>query len=124
MERSPLSDVQWQTKGKAMRIKSSILWTACFALAAGPVFAQTAPGAPGSSQTIPVKEAAPPVRSGSDVTTGRSLSQKLDASGGVIKPPPGVDPEISKPAPDPNPNSMPVIKPPGTLGGPPGPEAK
>ena len=32
---------------------------------------------------------------------------KLDASGGVIKPPPGVDPEIVKPAPVPEPNSTP-----------------
>jgi len=126
MERSPLSDVQIQMKGKAMHLKSSILWAACFALAAGPVAAQTAPGAPGSSQTIPEKEAAPspPAHTGSGVTTGRSLSQKLDASDGVINPPRGIDPGIKKPAPDPNPNATPVIRPPGTPGGPPGPEAK
>jgi hypothetical protein len=109
-----------------MHVKSSILLATCFALAGGAVFAQTAPGAPGSNQTIPEKEAAPspPTRSDSEVTSGRSLSQKLDASGGVIKPPSDVDPGISKPAPDPNPNSTPVIKPPGTPGGPPGAEAK
>ena len=47
-------------------------------------------------------------------TTGSTLSEKLEKSDGVIKPPSGVDPEIKTIAPDPNPNSMPVIKPPGT----------
>jgi hypothetical protein len=50
----------------------------------------------------------------------KNLSDKLDASGGMIKPPPGVDPEIVKPAPVPEPNSTPVIPPPGVPGGPPG----
>jgi hypothetical protein len=101
-----------------MHVKSPALWTVWLALAAGPVLAQTAPGAPGSNQAIPEKEAPPLTQTqpDSDVKSGRSLSQKLDASGGVSKPPSGVDPEISKPAPDPNPNSTPVIKP--------GPEAK
>lgn len=109
-----------------MNAKNAVLWAACLALTAGPAIAQTAPGAPGSNQAIPEKQAPPlqntPPESG--LKTGRSLSQQLDASGGVIKPPSGVDPEMTKPAPDPNPNSTPVIKPPGTLGGPPGPEAK
>ena len=39
----------------------------------------------------------------------------------MIKPPPGVDPQIVKPAPVPEPNSTPVIPPPGVPGGPPGP---
>lgn len=47
-------------------------------------------------------------------TGGRTLSDKLERSDGVIKPPAGVDPEIKTIAPEPNPNSMPVIKPPGT----------
>ncbi|PNE11619.1 MAG: hypothetical protein CR217_08035 [Beijerinckiaceae bacterium] len=54
----------------------------------------------------------------------KNLSHKLDASGGIIKPPPGVDPQIVKPAPVPEPNSTPVIPPPGMPGGPPGPEPK
>jgi hypothetical protein len=107
-----------------MHLKSSILWVTCFALAAVPALAQTAPGAPGSNETIPEKQAAPSPPMRSDVKSGRSLSQKLDASGGVIKPPSDVDPGITKSAPDPNPNSTPVIRPPGTPGGPPGPEAK
>lgn len=46
-----------------------------------------------------------------------SLSEKLDRSEGVIKPPAGVDPDIQKPAPAPNPSLMPVIPPPGEPGG-------
>ena len=51
------------------------------------VSAQTAPGGPAGNRAIP----------------------ELDASGGVIKPHPGVDPEIVKPAPVPEPNSTPVV---------------
>ncbi|GAB6842027.1 hypothetical protein [Methylorubrum rhodinum] len=46
-------------------------------------------------------------------TTGSTLSDKLEKSDGVIKPPAGIDPEIKTIAPDPSPNSTPVIKPPG-----------
>ncbi|GAA0252385.1 hypothetical protein LNAOJCKE_2958 [Methylorubrum aminovorans] len=45
--------------------------------------------------------------------SGASLSEKLEKSDGVIKPPAGVDPEIKTIAPEPTPNSTPVIKPPG-----------
>ncbi len=105
-----------------MRMKP-FLWIAALSLAAAPALAQTAPGAPGTNQVIPEKEAPVDSQKG-DVQSGRSLSQKLDSSGGVIAPPPGVDPAMDKPAPVPNPNSTPVIHPPGTPGGPPGPEAK
>jgi hypothetical protein len=94
--------------------------------------AQTAPGDPAGNQTIPEKDLSRPDESrpgraqgGSAVDNReKNLSDKLDASGGVIKPPPGVDPEIVKPAPVPEPNSTPVIPPPGVPGGPPGPEPK
>ncbi|WP_422236694.1 hypothetical protein [Methylorubrum rhodinum] len=46
-------------------------------------------------------------------TTGSTLSDKLEKSDGVIKPPADIDPEIKTIAPDPSPNSTPVIKPPG-----------
>jgi hypothetical protein len=46
------------------------------------------------------------VQGGSGVNDhDKNLSDKLDASGGVIKPPPDVDPEIVKPAPVPGPLS-------------------
>jgi hypothetical protein len=51
-------------------------------------------------------------------STGESLSEKLDKSGGVIQPPAGVDPQINLPAKDPGVgSSMPVIRPPGSPGG-------
>jgi hypothetical protein len=53
-----------------------------------------------------------------------SLSKKLSQSNGVIHPNADVDPGIDKKAPVPDPNSTPVIKPPGTPGGPPGPQPK
>jgi len=95
-------------------------------LMAGAALAQTAPGAPGSKDVIPEKQA-PPIsqpNSDQDLKTGRSLSQKLDESNGVIKPGGDVDPGINKAAPVPDPNSTPVIKPPGTPGGMPGAQPK
>jgi hypothetical protein len=94
--------------------------------------AQTAPGDPAGNQTIPEKDLSLPETARPQGTQGESvddthkknLSDKLDATGGVIKPAPGVDPEIVKPAPVPQPNSTPVIPPPGMPGGPPGPEPK
>ena len=52
-----------------------------------------------------------------DVTGKGTLSDKLSDTNGVIHPTTNVDPKINKPAPVPNPNSMPVIPPPGTPGG-------
>ena len=101
-----------------------------FGLLLQPVFAQTAPGDPAGSQTIPEKDQSRPQdipRGEKDgVGSGRSgsLSNKLNASDGVIKPTPGIDPGIVKPAPVPNPHSTPVIPPPGAPGGLPGPEPK
>jgi hypothetical protein len=48
-------------------------------------------------------------------TVGRHGREKLDKSGGVIKPAEGVDPQIVQPAPVPDPKSTPVIPPAGTL---------
>lgn len=49
--------------------------------------------------------------------SGETLSERLDRSGGVIKPPPTLDPEIRVPAKEPNAGTMPVIPPPGSPGG-------
>ncbi len=88
--------------------KVALFSAAAMTLAAPCALAQTAPGAPGTSQVIPEKQGEP-------LNSGRSesLSDKLDSSGGVIKPKPGVDPGIVKPAPVPEPNSTPVIPPSG-----------
>ena len=113
----------------AMRKETPLVLAAAMGLSGGAAFAQSAPGAAGSNQVIPEKDQALPGADGNGgvpLTSGRSesLGDKLNASGGVIKPKPGVDPGIVKAAPVPDPNSMPVIPPPGTPGGPPGPEAK
>ena len=52
-----------------------------------------------------------------DGGNGQSLSSKLNKSDGVITPKADVDPGIHKPAPDPRPNSMPVLPPSATGGG-------
>jgi hypothetical protein len=71
------------------------------------------PQQPDPRNTIPEKiEPAP-----RDGNAQKSLSDELDATGGVIRPPSGVDPEIQAPAPEPNPGTMPVIPPPGSPGG-------
>ena len=68
----------------------------------------------------PPREAAPadPDRTGtaSPGGSGGSLSEQLSRSGGVIRPPAGVDPGMAKPPPDIG-SPMPVIPPPGTPGG-------
>jgi hypothetical protein len=87
------------------------------ALLAGSSFAamaQTAPGAPGTDQVIPEKDRTRPT---DQPGSSQTLSDKLDKSGGVIKPTTDVDPGINKAAPVPNPNSTPVIPPPGSPGG-------
>lgn len=45
-----------------------------------------------------------------------SLTDKLDKSEGVLKPPPDIDPQIAKPPPK-TPAPTPVIPPPGEPGG-------
>jgi hypothetical protein len=54
---------------------------------------------------------------GTQTTPGDNLSDKLDKSGGVIKPGGNIDPKIQVAPPDPGPTSTPVIPPPGTPGG-------
>jgi hypothetical protein len=115
-----------------MKAVLPLFFTGLLGLGAAGAAAQTAPGDPAGNQTIPEKDLSRPDASRRGRVQGgsvaddheKNLSDKLDASGGVIKPPPGVDPEIVKPAPVPEPNSTPVIPPPGVPGGPPGPEPK
>ena len=91
---------------------ATLFLAAVLAGMAAPALAQTTPGAPGTDQFIPEKD-----RSRPQDLPGNSqqrLSDKLDKSGGVIKPPADVEPKMPTPAPVPNPNSTPVITPPGT----------
>jgi hypothetical protein len=70
------------------------------------------PNMPSAQNTVPEK--IDPKATGS---TGGTLSDKLERTDGVIKPPSGVDPGITSPAPVPNPGTTPVIPPPGSPGG-------
>jgi hypothetical protein len=47
----------------------------------------------------------------------QTLSEKLDRTDGVIRPPTDIAPDMSVPAPDPNPGTTRVIPPPGAPGG-------
>jgi hypothetical protein len=47
----------------------------------------------------------------------QSLSDKLESTGGVIRPPSEIAPDMTVPAPAPNPGTTPVIPPPGSPGG-------
>jgi hypothetical protein len=94
---------------------ATLFLAAVLAGMAAPALAQTTPGATGTDQVIPEKDRSRP----QDLpgNSQQSLSDKLDKSGGVIKPPADVDPKMATPAPVPNPNSTPVIPPPGSPGG-------
>jgi len=114
-----------------MKADFSLMLSAALVIAAAPVSAQLAPGAPGTNQTIPEKDRSRPQEMPRDrapaqedgVVTGRSSSEQRDAEDGVIRPPKGVDPGIVAPTPETK-SPMPVIPPPGTPGGPPGPQPK
>ncbi|HZH11286.1 MAG TPA: hypothetical protein VEZ24_13055 [Microvirga sp.] len=91
------------------------------ALAQNPgVLNQQAPNMPPLQQMPPEKvepngiQSQDPPSTGS---TGSSLSEKLQQSDGVIRPPATGTPDITVPAPVPNPGTTPVIPPPGSPGG-------
>jgi hypothetical protein len=112
-----------------MKAALLLVLTPLLGLGSGGAVAQISPGDPAGNQTIPKKDLSRPAEGGTQNENAtsdgnQSLSDKLDKSGGVIKPAEGVDPKIVQPAPVPNPNSTPVIPPAGTTGGPPGPEPK
>ncbi|WP_457795784.1 hypothetical protein [Methylocystis sp. S23] len=62
----------------------------------------------------------PPESQGGETKSDETLSEKLDRQKGVLEPKPGIDAPIEKPPPAPDPDSMPVIRPPRK----PGTEAK
>jgi len=49
--------------------------------------------------------------------SGKPLGDTLAQSGGVLCPPPGIDPQMHAPAPNSDHGAMPVIPPPGSPGG-------
>ncbi len=87
------------------------------ALGQTPIQPQQPPNMPSPQSTIPEK--IEPQEPGTTGSTGPAptLSERLDATDGVIRPPADVSPDITAPAPVPDPGTTPVIRPPGTLGG-------
>jgi NAD+ diphosphatase len=94
----------------------------CLAGSAEPVPAQTSATPPlRSAPASPDQSATEQGQSGS---SSEPLSQKLDRSSGVIRPPAHVDPGLTQPAPSVGSKSTPVIPPPGTSGTSPGVDPK
>ena len=83
-------------------------------LLAGSAVAQTQPRDPNmpNPNSVPAEKMAPDT--GTTCTTGETLSEKLNRTEGVIKPPASATPDMTVPAPVPNPGTTPVIPPPGT----------
>ena len=107
--------VQVMIRHSAFAVLTACLLTACLLTAAAQ--AQT-PKPPSTSPQVPPSAEAP--RSGSDTapsTTPPATSEQLSRSGGVIKPPENVDPKMQAPTPNPGPQSMPIVPPPGAPGG-------
>ena len=101
--------------------RTAILSTAALLLSCFVASAQTAPGAPGTNQVVPEKQA-PPLNATPTLPPGDNLSDKLNKTGGVITAPAVGDSEMtSRP---PAVGTMPVIKPPGSPGGPSGADPK
>jgi hypothetical protein len=113
-----------------MRVPSALI--ACALLAVPAASLAQAPAKPPASDTQPSAPTGKPVGNdpcaegrasvgaGNEVVApnakkDQTLSDHLAQSGGVICPPPAVDPAIK--APTPETGNMPVIKPPGTPGG-------
>ena len=86
--------------------------------AAASAFAQGTPTQP-SAPNMPAPQTTVPEKVAPDATgtTGGTLSDKLERSGGVITPQADVDPGMAARAPVPNPGTTPVITPPGSPGG-------
>ena len=118
-----------------MRIMTVLAVPICALMAATPlsVLAQAAPApatpqaptAPPNSdrsvtkcaptQVAPIEGSVQPSSPKSEA--GKPLGDTLAQSDGVLCPPPGVDPEMHAPTPNPPNGSMPVIPPPGGPGG-------
>jgi hypothetical protein len=91
-------------------------------LLAGPAMAQTPPEPappPGMPEmTDPPAESTPPPETKTDKGgPEKPLSEELKQNEGVLEPPRDMDSKIQRPAPVPDPNTTPVIPPPGSPGG-------
>ena len=87
------------------------------AIAQTPIRPPQAPNMPPTDQVIPEKMKPEEPSVTGTVGPGSTLSEKLEATEGVIRPPSNLDPAITAPAPVPNPGTTPIIPPPGSPGG-------
>jgi hypothetical protein len=91
---------------------------ATVAMAQNPeVLNQQAPNMPPLQRMPPEKIEPNGIKPEEPSSTGSTLSDKLEKSDGVIRPPETGTPDMTVPAPVPNPNTTPVIPPPGSPGG-------
>ena len=88
------------------RSAAIVLGAASFLLLALPAFAAEMPGSLAQTDKHP----------STDAGSSGNLSERLNQSGGVIKPPENVDPGMQKNPPEDS-AKMPVIPPPGSPGG-------
>jgi hypothetical protein len=94
-------------------MKTFVLTSSIILLCCGPVLAQDAPAPAANPEGVP----------NTDLSKRHGdLSDKLNATDGVIRPESNIDPGMRKPAPAEG--STPVIPPPGSPGGPQGVEPK
>ena len=88
-------------------------------LVAGSALAQTPVQQPPTAPNMPSQRTTPPEKvtpKGGETTGSTTLSDRLQASDGVIKPPAGMDSGIVTQGPVPNPGTTPMIPPAGTPG--------
>jgi len=100
-------------------MKRLLILTAVMASGLTTAWAQT-PSLQQQAPNMPPLDRMPPEKIESDPnTTGSTgtLSDKLEKSDGVIRPPTTATPDMTVPAPVPNPGTTPVIPPPGSPGG-------
>ncbi len=85
-------------------------------LLAAPALAQMQPRDPNmpAPENVPAEKMAPDLGTTGTTRSGETLSERLQQSEGVIKPPATAAPDMRVPAPVPNPGTTPVIPPPGT----------
>ncbi len=96
------------------RTTAAIAMLSC--MLATPVLAQTQPRDPNMPEpkNVPAEKMAPDMGTTGSTGSGETLSERLNRSEGVIKPPATAAPDMRVPAPVPDPGTTPVIPPPGT----------
>jgi hypothetical protein len=95
-----------------MKIATAIAAAALGALAMSPALAQTSAPAPGSPAAGTTNGLPQDPRATGSTRPGETLTERLDRTDGVLRPDPGIAPDMRVPAPDPNPGTTPVIPPP------------